>query len=79
MQKALLKFKHRKIVFVNVESSITRNIWKRSLIQTLRRYKFNKRLEEILLGSQETVNQTTTCQHKLFKQLVQHIGEVWSC
>jgi len=30
MQKALLKFKHRKIVFVKVESSITR---KRSLIQ----------------------------------------------
>jgi len=31
MQKALVKFKHRKIVFVKVESSITRNIWKRSL------------------------------------------------
>jgi len=28
------------------------------------------------LGSQETVNQTTSCQHKLSKQLVQHIGEV---
>jgi len=26
MQKALVKFKHRKIVFVKVESSITRNI-----------------------------------------------------
>jgi len=38
MQKALVKFKHRKIVFVKVESSITRYIWKRSLIQTLRRY-----------------------------------------
>ena len=47
LQKALVKFKHRKIVFVKVESSVTRNIWKRSLIQTLRRYKFNKGLEEI--------------------------------
>ena len=35
MQKALVKFKHRKIVFVKVESSVTRNIWKRSLTQTL--------------------------------------------
>ena len=26
MQKALVKFKHRKIVFVKVESSVTRNI-----------------------------------------------------
>jgi len=26
MQKALIKFMHRKIVFVNVESSVTRNI-----------------------------------------------------
>jgi len=38
MQKALVKFKHRKIVFVKVESSVTRNIWKRSLIQMLKRY-----------------------------------------
>jgi len=36
-------------------------------------------MEEILLGSQETVNQTTSCQHKLSKQLVQHIGEIRSC
>jgi len=26
MQKALVKFKHRNIVFVNVESSVTRSI-----------------------------------------------------
>jgi len=40
MQKALheVTFKQRKIVFVKVKSSITRNIWKRSLIQTLIRY-----------------------------------------
>jgi len=38
MQKALVQFKHRKIVFVKVESRVTRNILKRSLIQTLRRY-----------------------------------------
>ena len=38
MQKALVQFKHRKIVFVQIESSVTRNIGKRSLIQTLRRY-----------------------------------------
>jgi len=28
---------------------------------------------EIVLGSQETVNQTTSCQDKLFKKLAQHI------
>jgi len=33
----------------------------------------------IILGSQETVNQTTFCQHELSKQLVQHIGDVRSC
>jgi len=37
-KKILLKFEHRKIVFVKVKSSVTKNIWKRSLIQTLRRY-----------------------------------------
>jgi len=38
MQKALVKFKHHQIVFVKVESIVTRNIWQRSLIQTLIRY-----------------------------------------
>jgi len=38
MQKTLVKFEHRKIVFVKVESSVTRNIWKRSLIQMLRHH-----------------------------------------
>jgi len=28
---------------------------------------------EIVLGSQKTVNQTTSCQDKLFKKLIQHI------
>jgi len=42
MQKALVKVKHRKIVFVKVESTVTRNIWKHSLIQTLRWYTFKK-------------------------------------
>ena len=68
-----------KIIFVKFQSGVVRNIWKRSLIQTLRRYKFNKPLATIELGSQETVNQTTSCQYKLFKQQVQHIGEVRSC
>jgi len=36
-------------------------------------------MEEILLGSQGTVHQTTSCQRKLSKKLVQHIGEVRSC
>jgi len=36
-------------------------------------------MDEMLLGSQETVNQTTSCQHKLSKQLVHHIGEERSC
>jgi len=34
---------------------------------------------KFLLGSQGTVNQTTTCQHTLSKKLVQRIGEVRSC
>ena len=34
-KKALVKFKHPKIVFVKVESSVNRNIWKRALVQTL--------------------------------------------
>jgi len=72
----LVTFEHRKLGYVNVESSVTRNVCKRSLIQTLRRYKFNNRLEEIVLGSQGKVNQTTSCQHQLSKILVQHIGEV---
>jgi len=38
MQKSLVRFEYRKIVFVQVESSVTRNIWKRSLIQTLGSY-----------------------------------------
>ena len=59
MQNNTSKIWTRKIVFVKVESSVNINIWKRSLIQTLRRYWFYKRLEEILLGSQGTVNQTT--------------------
>jgi len=62
-KETLVKSERRKIVFVKVESSVTRNICKRSLIQTLRRYKFNKRLGKLLLGSQGTVNQTTSCQH----------------
>ena len=32
-----------------------------------------------VLGFQGTVNQTTSCQHKLSKKVVQHIGEVLSC
>jgi len=35
MQETLVKIEHRKIVFVKVELSVTRNIWKSSLIQTL--------------------------------------------
>ena len=34
---------------------------------------------EILLGSQGTVNQTTPGQHKLSQKNMQHIGEVRSC
>jgi len=36
MQKTLVKFEHHKIVFVKVESNVTENIWKRSLIKTLK-------------------------------------------
>jgi len=45
--KTLVKLEHRKIVLEKVESSVNTNI-KRSLIQTLRRYEFKKRLEEAL-------------------------------
>jgi len=38
-----------------------------------------KHQNEILLGSQGTVNQTTSRQHTLFKKLVQHTGEERSC
>jgi len=37
-KKTLVKFEHRKFVFIKVETRVTRNIWKRSSIQTLRRY-----------------------------------------
>jgi len=35
MQNTLVTFEHCKIVFVKVEWSVTRHIWKRSLIQKL--------------------------------------------
>jgi len=38
MQKTLVKFEHRNFVFVKVGSSVTRNIWEHSIIQTRRRH-----------------------------------------
>jgi len=77
-QKTLPKFMHRTIVFVKVQSSvieISESVpWSRHC------YAISTSIwNEILLGSQGTVNQTTSCQHTLSKKLVQHIGEVRSC
>ena len=68
MQKTLVKVIHRNIVFVKVESSVieisvsvhwSRCCYAISLISVW---------NEILLGSQGTVNQTTSCQHALSKK-----------
>ena len=65
MQKTLVKVMHRKIFFVKVESSVI-EISER--IQWSRRcyaISFISVWNEILMGSQGTVNQTTSCQHTL--------------
>ena len=65
MQKTLVKVMHRKIDIVKIESSVIEKYLKAfidydaaSCISVW---------NEILLGSQGTVNQTTSCQHTLFK------------
>ena len=76
-QKTLPKFMHHTIVFVKLESSV---------IELSESVPWSRRCRaistsvwnEILLGSQGTVNQTTSCQHTRSKKLVQHIGEVRS-
>jgi len=80
MQKTLVKVLHRKVVFVKVESSVIEI--SESVHWTRRCYaiSFISVWTEIVLGSQGTVNQTTSCQHTLPpKQIVQHIWEVRSC
>jgi len=68
MQKTLVKVMLRKIVFVKVESSvieITESLhWSRRCYAI----SFISVWNEILLGSQGTVNQTTSCQHTLSKK-----------
>ena len=65
MKKTLVKVMHRKIVFVEVESSvieISESVhWSRRCYAI----SFISVWNEILLGSQGTVNQTTSCQHTL--------------
>ena len=67
---------HRKIVFVIVESSVIK-ISEAFIDLDDVTLSFISIWSEILLGSQWTVNQTTSCQHRLSqKKLVNHIGEV---
>ena len=65
MQKTLVKVMHRKIVFVKVESSVIEISemvhWSRHCYVI----SFISFWNEILLGSQGTVNQTTSCQHTI--------------
>ena len=58
---------HRKIVSVNVESSFSESesvTWSRLCYAI----SFISVWNDFLLGSQGTVNQTTSCQHKLSKR-----------
>ena len=68
MQITLVKVMHRNIVFVKVESSvieISESVhWSRDCYAI----SFISVWNEILLVSQRTVNQTTSCQHTLFKK-----------
>ena len=68
MQITLVKVMHRNIVFVKVESSvieISESVhWSRHCYAI----SFKSVWNEILLVSQGTVNQTTSCQHTLFKK-----------
>ena len=66
-KKTLVKFEHCKIIFVKVESSvieISENFhWSRRCYAI----SFISVWNEMLLGSQGTVNQTISCQHTLSK------------
>jgi len=66
--KTLVKVMHRKIVFVKVESSVIEI--SESVHWSSRCYaiSFISFWNEILWGSQGTVNQTTSCQHTLYKK-----------
>ena len=81
MQRTLVKSMHRKIVYVKVESSVIKI--SESVHWSRRCYaiSFISVWNEIVLVSQGTVNQTTSCQHTPSKKhtLVQHIGAVQSC
>ena len=68
VEKRLVKFEHRKIVFVKVELSVTWNIWKRSLIQN-----------KICWDPNEQSTRRHPVNINFPKKLVQHIGEVQSC
>jgi len=78
MQTTLVKCVHRKIVFVKVESTaieISESVqWFRRCYAVSLISVWNV----ILLGSQGTVNQTTSCQHTLFKisSILERYGRV---
>jgi len=77
MQKTLVKVMHRKIVFVKVESSIieiSESVhWSRHCYAITGN--FISVWNEILLGFQGTLNQTTSYQHTLSKKLMQGVLE----
>jgi len=78
--QTLMKVMHRKIVFVKVESigiEISESVrWSRRCYAI----SFTSVWNDFLLGSQWTVNQTTSCQLTLSQKIiVQHIGELRSC
>jgi len=68
MQKTLVKVTHRKLVFVKVESSVIQI--SESVHKTLLSYAISciSVCNEMLVGSQGTVNLTTSCQQSLSKK-----------
>jgi len=68
MQKTLVKVMHHKIVFVKVESSVIEISESVHCSRRCYAISFISDWNEILLGSEETVNQTTSCQHTLSKK-----------
>jgi len=67
-KKTLVQVMHHKIVFVKVESSVIEI--SESVHWSIRCYaiSFISVWNKIVLGSQGTVNQTTSCQHTLSKK-----------
>ena len=63
MQKTLVKVMHRKIVYVKVESNVIKISESINWYRRCYAISFISVWNEIVLVSQGTVNQTTSCQH----------------